>query len=94
MIYKRAKSSPAKREGRLPAFASASTLTAYSVCILFDYVAYAATLPLLAGFAIALGDAASHALAVAEHGQASAPVAAQTIVFPVRRRHATVSPVS
>jgi O-antigen ligase len=95
-IYKRTKNSPTKtgRQVANVSYALASTLTAYSVCVFFDYVAYAATLPLLAGFAIALGDAAGNALAVAEHNQASAPVASQTIVFPVRRRHASASPVS
>jgi O-antigen ligase len=94
-IYKRAKNSPTKTGRQIAdvSYALASTLTAYSVCVFFDYVAYAATLPLLAGFAIALGDAASNALAVAESNQASAPVAVQTIVFPIRRRHASASPV-
>jgi O-antigen ligase len=95
-IYKRAKRSPTKTGRQIAgvSYALASTLTAYSFCVFFDYVAYAATLPLLAGFAIALGDAALNALAVAESNQTSAPVAAQTIVFPIRRRHASASPVS
>lgn len=95
-IYKRAKKSPTKTGKQIAnvSYALASTLTAYSVCVFFDYVAYAATLPLLAGFAIALGDAAGNALAVAESSQASAPVAAQPMVFPIRRRHASASPVS
>jgi O-antigen ligase len=95
-VYKRAKSSPTKTAKQIAdvSYALASTLTAYSVCVFFDYVAYAATLPLLAGFAIALGDAASTALAVAGHNQASAPLAAQTVVFPIRRRYASASPVS
>jgi O-antigen ligase len=95
-IYKRAKKSPTKmgRQVAKVSYALASTLTAYSVCVFFHYVAYSATLPLLAGFAIALGDAGRNAIEVAEYNQTSAPVAAQTIVFPLRQRRASASPVS
>ncbi len=95
-VYKRAKRSPTK-VGRQVAdlcYALISTLTAYAVCVFFDYVAYDATLPVLAGFAIALGSAARNALEVAEYNQATAPVVAQAVVFPVRQRYASSSAVS
>jgi O-antigen ligase len=95
-IYKRARSSPTKmgRQVANVCYALISTLTAYSVCVFFDYVAYDATLPVLAGFAIALGDAARNALEVAEYNQAAAPVAAQSVVFPVRQRYPSATAVS
>ena len=66
-VYKRAKKSPTKagRQVASVCYALTSTLMAYSVCVFFDYVAYSATLPLLAGFAIALGYAGRNALEVA-----------------------------
>jgi O-antigen ligase len=95
-VYKRAKKSPTKvgRQVADVCYALISTLTAYAVCVFFDYVAYDATLPVLAGFAIALGSAARNALAVAEYNQATAPVVAQAVVFPVRQRYASSSAVS
>jgi O-antigen ligase len=94
--FKRGKASPTKtgRQVANVCYALMSTLTAYSVCVFFDYVAYDATLPVLAGFAIALGDATRNALEVAEHNQASAPVAAQTVVFPLRWRRPSTTTVS
>jgi O-antigen ligase len=86
-VYKRAKASPTKvgRQVANVCYALMATLTAYSVCVFFDYVAYDATLPVLAGFAIALGDAGRNALDVAASGQA--PVAAQPVILrPVQRR--------
>ena len=95
-VYKRAKKSPTKagRQVASVSYALTSTLMAYSVCVFFDYVAYSATLPLLAGFAIALGYAGRNALEVAEYNQPAAPVTAPTFVFPIRRRHASVSPAT
>jgi O-antigen ligase len=94
--YKRGKGSPTKtgRQVANVCYALISTLTAYSVCVFFDYIAYDATLPVLAGFAIALGDAARNALEVAEYKHASAPVAAPPVVFPIRQRYPSVSAVS
>jgi hypothetical protein len=36
------------------AFSLNASLVAYAICVFFDYVAYSATLPVLAGFTIAL----------------------------------------
>jgi O-antigen ligase len=67
-LYKRARRShaPAAEQIANVCFALIATLTAYSVCVFFDYVAYDATLPVLAGFAVALASAGSDALDAAE----------------------------
>ncbi len=88
-VFKRAKRSPTAvgKQVASVCYALMSTLTAYSVCVLFDYVAYDATLPVLAGFAIALGEAANNAIDVAEYNLQTQqqPVAPPAMVFPVRR---------
>jgi O-antigen ligase len=63
-LYKRADSIPApeSREIASIAFALYASLVAYAVCVFFDYVAYSATLPVLAGFTIALVAAGKTAL--------------------------------
>jgi hypothetical protein len=55
-LYKRADliAAPESREIANMAFALDASLVAYAVCVFFDYVAYSATLPVLAGFTIAL----------------------------------------
>ncbi len=90
-VYKRAKRSPAAtgRQVANVSFALISTLTAYSVCVFFDFVAYDATLPVLAGFAVALTHAGTKALDDAERSQV-APIDIPQPVFPVRRRSAAV----
>jgi O-antigen ligase len=67
-VYKRARRSQTNvgRQVSNVTFALLATLTAYSVCVFFDFVAYDATLPLLAGFATALTHAAGGALNAAE----------------------------
>lgn len=57
-LHKRAKKMPQARQQIRDvvdvAFALLSSLTVYAVCVCFDYIAYSAVLPVLAGFAIAL----------------------------------------
>jgi O-antigen ligase len=67
-LYKRARRSPAPAAKQIAnvSFALIATLTAYSVCVFFDYAAYDATLPVLAGFAVALAAAGNSALDTAE----------------------------
>ncbi len=87
-VYKRARRSPTKIGNQVASvcFALIATLTAYAVCVFFDFVAYDATLPVLAGFAVALTSAGARALDAAERIQA--PLAAPpTPVFPIRRRY-------
>jgi O-antigen ligase len=93
-VYKRARRSPTKvgRQVSNVTFALLATLTAYSVCVFFDYVAYDATLPLLAGFATALADAAGSALNAAERNEVAlsdqlAAISFQQPLPPFRSRH-------
>ena len=55
-LYKRADliAAPESREISNMAFALDASLVAYAACVFFAYVAYSATLPVLAGFTIAL----------------------------------------
>jgi O-antigen ligase len=55
-LYKRADliATPESREIASMAFSLNASLVAYAICVFFDYVAYSATLPVLAGFTIAL----------------------------------------
>lgn len=90
-IFKRARQSPTSvgRQVANVAFALMSSLIAYSIYIFFDFVAYDITLPVLAGFAIALSDTAGKALDVAEANAnlGEHPAAVQTILLPLRRRY-------
>jgi hypothetical protein len=69
-------------------FALIATLSTYAVCVFFDFVAYQSTLPVLAGFAIALTSAGGNALDVAEEKR-EAPMVQQPFApaSPVRRRY-------
>lgn len=82
--YKRARKSPTETGKRVcdVSFALLACLAVYAFYIFFDYVAYESTLPTLAGFAIALSEAAGLALTDAEKsaGERNLP---QVISFPV-----------
>ncbi len=82
--YKRGKRSPV-RAGRDVAnlcYALIASLTVYAVCVFFDYVAYETTLPVLAGFSIAVVTAAGHYLDVAE--RAPEALEPQPALIPLR----------
>jgi O-antigen ligase len=89
-LYKRADliAAPETREVANMAFALNASLVAYTVCVFFDYVAYAATLPVLAGFTIALVQAGKTSLDALE-GRKNAPPQVQLVnlapVNPARR---------
>jgi O-antigen ligase len=74
-LYKRADliAAPESRNIANMAFALNASLIAYAVCVFFDYVAYAATLPVLAGFTIALVQAGKTALDALEQRKNEAP---------------------
>ncbi len=76
--YRRARSSPteAGRQIASVCFALMTSLVAYSVCAFFAHVAYGATLPVLAGFSIALIGISEPTLAAAEKAQARVTVTA------------------
>lgn len=80
--YRRAARSPTET-GRQVAnicFALMTALVAYSVCAFFEYVAYEATLPVLAGFTIALIGISESTVAAAETARAriASPVQGQS----------------
>jgi O-antigen ligase len=74
-LYKRADRIPApeSRDIANMAFALDASLVAYAVCVFFDYVAYSATLPVLAGFAIALVQVGKTSLDALERPNNMAP---------------------
>jgi hypothetical protein len=89
-LYKRADliDAPESREIANMAFALNASLVAYAVCVFFDYVAYAATLPVLAGFTIALvqvGKTSLDALEQRRHESPQVQVVNWTPVNPARR---------
>jgi O-antigen ligase len=89
-LYKRADliDAPESREIANMAFALNASLVAYAVCVFFDYVAYAATLPVLAGFTIALvqvGKTFLDALEQRKHESPQVQVVNWTPVNPARR---------
>jgi O-antigen ligase len=90
-LYKRADliAAPESREVANMAFALDASLVAYAVCVFFDYVAYSATLPVLAGFTIALVQAGKNSLDVLEQRKNGTPQVVQVVnlmpVNPARR---------
>jgi O-antigen ligase len=74
-LYKRADliAAPESRDIANMAFALNASLVAYAVCVFFDYVAYAATLPVLAGFTIALVQAGKTTLDALEQRKNETP---------------------
>jgi O-antigen ligase len=74
-LYKRADriAAPESREIAQMAFALDASLVAYAVCVFFDFVAYSATLPVLAGFTIALVQTGKTALDTLERRANQAP---------------------
>jgi O-antigen ligase len=90
-LSKRAKAlPPGEQRGAIVdiAFAMSATLVVYAVCVCFDYIAYTATLPTLAGLAIALQRCGKAELDRLE--QAPAPVQADPFLnlHPVRTTRA------
>lgn len=87
-VFRRARRSPTKvgRQVANVSFALLASLVAYSVYIFFDFVAYDLTLPVLAGFSIALTATAGNALAVAESGNDDGPPPVEITILPPRRR--------
>jgi hypothetical protein len=90
-LYKRADliDAPESREIANMAFALDASLVAYAVCVFFDYVAYSASLPVLAGFTIALVQAGTASLDALEQRKNGAPLVVQAVnwapVNPARR---------
>jgi O-antigen ligase len=74
-LYKRADliAAPEGRDIANMAFALNASLVAYAVCVTFDYVAYSATLPVLAGFSVALVQAGKTSLDALEQRNNGAP---------------------
>jgi hypothetical protein len=74
-LYKRADliDAPESRDIANMAFALNASLVAYAVCVFFDYVAYAPTLPVLAGFTISLVQAGKTSLDALEQRNNAAP---------------------
>jgi O-antigen ligase len=69
-------------------FALMASLTAYAVCVFFDFVAYQATLPVLAAFSFAVAECAGNALEVAEYKQKmDQKPQERMIIFPARQRY-------
>jgi hypothetical protein len=74
-LYKRADliAAPESRDIANMAFALNASLVAYAVYVTFDYVAYSATLPVLAGFTVALVQAGNTSLDALEHRKNEGP---------------------
>lgn len=81
-VYKRARKSPTATGKQVSnvSFALLASLVAYAFYIFFDFVAYTSTLPVLAGFAVALQEASGAALDNADKERAPGPQ--QTILLP------------
>jgi O-antigen ligase len=73
--YRRAVRSPTEAGQQIAniCFAMMTAFAAYAVCAFFEYVAYEATLPVLAGFSIALVGISESTLAAAEKAQVRVP---------------------
>jgi hypothetical protein len=95
-LYKRADligiAAPESREIANMAFALDASLVAYAVCVFFDYVAYSATLPVLAGFTIALVQAGKNSLDALEQRKNGAPQVQVLNLMPVNPARRWVRP--
>ena len=95
-LYKRADliatPTPESREIANVAFALDASLVAYAVCVFFDYVAYSATLPVLAGFAIALVQVGKTSLDALERENNAAPQIQLINLIPVNPARRWVRP--
>jgi len=93
-LYKRADliAVPESREVANMAFALNASLVAYAVCVFFDYVAYAATLPVLAGFTVALVQAGKTSLDALEGRKNAAPQVQLVNLAPVNPARRWVRP--
>jgi O-Antigen ligase len=88
-LSKRAKRLPLPRERVKEiidvSFSVSSTVIVYAVCVCFDYIAYSAILPVLAGFAAALMRCGNVELDRMEHEPATPPSSQQIVnLYPVR----------
>jgi O-antigen ligase len=88
-LYKRADliATPESREIANMAFALNASLVAYAVCVFFDYVAYSPTLPVLAGFAIALARVGNASLDAMEQQKRVAPQVQVMTLAPLNPSH-------
>jgi hypothetical protein len=68
------------------AFALRTALWAYAISTLFSYIAYSATLPLIAGLIVGFAAAAQPELALAEREMADAGVVSVERIWPGRQR--------
>jgi len=95
-LYKRADliatPTPESREIANVAYALDASLVAYAVCVFFDYVAYSATLPVLAGFAIALVQVGKTSLDALERENNAAPQIQLINLIPVNPARRWVRP--
>jgi O-antigen ligase len=93
-LYKRADlvAAPESRDIANMAFALNASLVAYAVCVFFDYVAYAATLPVLAGFTIALVHAGKTSLDALEQRKNAPQVQLVVNLSPVNPARRWVRP--
>jgi len=93
-LYKRADliAAPESREIANMAFALDASLVAYAVCVFFDYVAYSATLPVLAGFTIALVQIGKTSLDALERGTNAATQVQLVTLAPVNPARRWVRP--
>ncbi|HEX3876648.1 MAG TPA: O-antigen ligase family protein [Bryobacteraceae bacterium] len=93
-VYKRARGKVTKVGKQIAdvSFALIASLVAYAVCVAFDFVAYNPTLPILAGFAIALSAVAQNALDAADYAESQPQPATRTILMPMRGRSAMAQP--
>jgi O-antigen ligase len=95
-LYKRADlfATPESREIASMAFALDASLVAYAICVFFDYVAYSATLPVLAGFTIALVQVGKTSLDALEQRKNVAPQIQLVNLAPINPARRWVRPNS